>query len=119
MFNPEDQQQTLNEIYKLLLSLGISAKYRGYYHAAYSVLLCVQQPERIYFITKYVYPAVAQHYHTNWRSVERNIRSINALCWANHAELLCALCHCQLTHPPTNKEFIAILASHFSIDNAA
>ena len=119
MIHSNDQHPTLTEVYKLLLRLGISAKYRGYYHAAYSIFLCIQQPERILLVTKYVYPAVAKQYHTDWRAVERNIRSVNELCWANHSDLICELCNCALTHRPTNKEFIAILSSYLCLDSAS
>ena len=115
----DDYQQTLNEAYKLLQRLGISSKYRGYHHAAYSILLCVQQPDRILLISKYVYPAVAKRYRTNWQAVERNIRTINTVCWRMHPELLCELSQCQLAHRPTAKEFIAILSTYLLSNKAA
>ena len=32
-------------------------------------------------VTKWLYPEVAAHYHTSWKSVERNIRTVINLCW--------------------------------------
>lgn len=39
-------------------------------------------------VTKWLYPDVAEQYKTNWKAVERNIRSIIALAWDSNPELL-------------------------------
>lgn len=119
MLNSEDHHHILNEAYKLLLRLGITSKYRGYHHAAYSIFLCVQQPDRMLLTTKYVFPEVAKYYHTNWQSVERNIRTVIAVCWKTHPDLICDLCNYKLTHKPCVKEFIAILSTYLRLNNAA
>ena len=118
MLNEEDHQQMLNEAYKLLLRLGVSPRYRGYHHAAYSIFLCAQQPDWMFLTTKYVYPEVAKHFHTTWQSVERNIRTVVGVCWKTNPALICELCSYKLTHKPCAKEFIAILSTYLRLNNA-
>ena len=65
----------------LLYSLGITAKYVGFFHATYAVHPVIQEPERLLLITKCLYPEIAKHYHTDRRNVERAIRSVAAIAW--------------------------------------
>ena len=62
----------------LLCQLGITANYNGFFHAAYAVSLAIQNPNRLRLVTKRLYPEVAKRYVTNWKSVERNIRTVVA-----------------------------------------
>ena len=56
----------------LLYQLGISANYKGFFHAAYAVSLCMERQDRLLLVTKWLYPDVAKRYRTNWKAVERN-----------------------------------------------
>lgn len=66
--------------YGLLYSLGVTANYTGFFHTTFALQLCVEQPERLLLVTKWVYPDVAKRYKTNWKAVERNIRTVNGIC---------------------------------------
>ena len=55
----------------LLYQLGISANYKGFFHAAYAVSLCMERQDRLLLVTKWLYPDVAKRYRTNWKAVER------------------------------------------------
>ena len=69
------------EVYDLLYHLGVTANYTGFFQTASAVRLCMEQPERLLLVTKWVYPDVARHYKTNWKAVERNIRTVNGVVW--------------------------------------
>ncbi len=94
---------------ELLFWLGITPKYRGFYFTAHAVSLCCQQPERLLFITKWIYPDVAKRYGTNWQSVERNIRTIVEIIWKYNPEKLEQIAMRELMHRPSNSDFISIL----------
>ena len=53
----------------LLYSLGVSANYKGFFHAAYAVSLCMERQDRLLLVTKCLYPDVAKQYGTNWKAV--------------------------------------------------
>lgn len=65
----------------MLWPLGATANYRGFSYTAYAVLLCVQQQDRLLLVTKWLYPDVAKRYGTNWKAVERNIRTVITVVW--------------------------------------
>ena len=100
------------EIYETLYSLGITATYAGFFHTSYAVYLAVQQPERLLLATKWIYPDVAKQYQTDWRNVERNIRTVAAVAWKCHPDLLSDIARCGLVRRPSGSQFIAILAFH-------
>lgn len=98
-------------IYDLLYRLGVTANYTGFFHMACAVSLCLEQPKRLLLVTKWLYPEVAKHYGTNWKAVERNIRSMNEIAWQENRPLLEKLAHRQLTQKPRNAQMLAILVS--------
>ena len=60
----------------LLHSLGATENYAGFFPTVYAVQLSIRDPERLGLITKMIYPDVAGRYGTNWKAVERNIRTL-------------------------------------------
>ena len=95
--------------YGLLYSLGVTANYTGFFQTAFAVQLCMEQPERLLLVTKWVYPDVARHYKTNWKAVERNIRTVNGLVWEQNRPYLEELAGRKLPHKPSNAQLLAIL----------
>lgn len=89
----------------------MTANYTGFFQLAYAVSLCVEQPDRILLVTKWVYPEVAKRYKTNWRAGERDIRTVNSIIWREGRPLLEELAHRHLEHKPRNAQMLAILAS--------
>ena len=96
-------------IFDLLLQLGISANYNGFFQTACAVELCRADPERLLLVTKRVYPEVAKLCGTSWSAVERNIRTVCGIAWANNRYLLEELAHKPLSQKPCNAQFLAIL----------
>ena len=101
----------LMQIRHLMHRLGITANYTGYFHAAYAIMLSAQQPERLLLITKWIYPDVAKHYNTTWRSVERNIRTICKLAWETNRPELERMAQHSLPNRPSAGVFLAILSA--------
>lgn len=96
----------------LLHSLGATEEYTGFPHIVYAVQLCISDPERLHLITKMVYLDVAGRYGTNWKAVERNMRTVVAVAWRTNPLLLSELAGYPLKGKPNNGCFLAILA-HF------
>ena len=102
------------EIYDLLYQLGVTANYTGFFHTAYAVSLCAEQPDRLLLVTKWLYPEVAKQYHTNWKAVERNIRTVSDIIWRENRPLLEQLARRTLSKRPRTTQLLAILASSLS-----
>ena len=99
------------DIYDLLYRLGVTENYIGFYHTAYAVSLCEAQPERLLLITKQLYPEVAKQFNTNWKAVERNIRTVNCIIWRENRTLLEHLAYRHLERQPRNAQLLSILSA--------
>lgn len=104
-------EDMLSEIYSLLYQLGVTGNYTGFFHTSYAIMLCVDQPDRLLLVTKWLYPEVAKHYKTNWKAVERNIRTVNDIIWRENRPLLEELARRPLMEKPRNTQLLSILAS--------
>ena len=103
--------EKLTSIYDLLYRLGVTASHTSFFHTAYAVLLCAEQPDRLLLVTKWLYPEVAKHYQTNWKAVERNIRTVGGTIWRENRPLLEQLAQKPLPEKPRNAQLLAILAA--------
>lgn len=99
-------------IYKLLHELGITSNYTGFFHVSHALLLCKQEPERLLLVTKWIYPDVAKHFNTSWRSVERNIRTVARLAWETNRQTLERMARHSLPNRPSAGMFLAILYAY-------
>ena len=103
---------TISEINELLYRLGVTANDTGFFHTSYAIKLCVERQDRLVQVTKMVYPEVAKEYNTNWKAVERNIRTIVGVVWKLNQELLVELARRPLEKRPCTSQFLAILSSY-------
>lgn len=101
----------MTDIYDLLYRLGVTANYIGFFHTACAVSLCVEQPDRLLVVTKWLYPEVAKQYQSNWKAVERNIRTVGGIIWRENRSLLEELARRPLEQKPRSAQLLAILAS--------
>lgn len=108
----------MEEIYALLHRLGVTANYTGFFHTAYAVRLCAEQPERLLLVTKWVYPDVAKRYKTNWKAVERNIRTAGGVIWEKGRRDLERLAGRELARKPCTAQLLAILSYNFLASDA-
>lgn len=102
---------SMTDIYDLLYRLGVTANYIGFFHTAYAVALCIEQPDRLMLVTKWLYPEVAKQYKTSWKAVERNIRTVGCVAWRENRSLLEELAHRKLVHRPHTAQLLAILSA--------
>ena len=100
------------DIYSLLYELGIRANTTAFFQTACAVRLAVEQPQKLLLVTKWLYPEVAKHYHSNWKAVERNIRRTALAAWVKNPEQLELLAGQTLPLKPTPTQFLTILANH-------
>lgn len=103
------------EIHNLLNRLGVTANYAGFFHMSCAVALCVEQPERLLLVTKWLYPEVARQCHTTWKAVERNLRTANDIIWRENRPLLEQLARRPLAQKPRNAQLLAILCASFDV----
>lgn len=102
----------MGKVHTTLYLLGSNAGNCGFFQTSYAVFLVVEQPERLQYITKWLYPEVAREFDTNWRAVERNVRHIANRAWHVNPELLREIAMYRLFSRPTPTEFIALLAAY-------
>lgn len=107
----EDQQ-----IQNLLHRLGADTNYTGFFQTAYAVHLALEDPYRLRLVTKWLYPDVAVHYHTNWKAVEYNIRKTITIIWDVSPGLLTSIARHPLNKKPRPAQFLSILTAHLSTD---
>jgi len=99
------------QVYDILNRLGVTANYTGFFNMACAVSLCAEQPNRLLLVTKWLYPDVAKLCHTNWKAVERNIRTVGDIIWRENRALLEVLACRPLVHRPRSAQLIAIICA--------
>lgn len=103
----------LSTIQRVLWDLNIPPAYLGAHYLAYAELLVLEDQNRLTMVTKWLYPEVASHYHTSWQAVERNIRTVIAICWAQDGgEKLANLAGCTFARKPSPTRMIQALACY-------
>lgn len=98
----------------LLLFLGLTDKYVGFYYTADAIRLVMERPDRIFLITKNVYMETAETYGTTWNAVERGIRCIITKLWEADPECFQRKLKWPLYEKPTPAKFIAMLSVYCS-----
>ena len=98
------------EVCDMLCRLGATANYRGFSYTAYAVLLLV---------TKWLYPDVAKRYGTNWKAVERNIRTVITVVWEQNRAMLEGLARRPLLQRPCAAQFLSILSNSLLCEQRA
>ena len=99
-------------IRKIIRQFRVTSKYKGY--------LLIIDATQFYTdkdfvqITKDVYPALAQKYHTSTASVERNIRTVVEICWQNDRKAVQDIIGYDITRCPSNSEFLEAIAYSMS-----
>ena len=83
-----DQRRQTDRPLRLIISPWRHSKLHRFFQTAFAVHLCIEQPERMLLVTKRVYPDVAKQYKTNWKAVERNIRTVSWIVWEQNRSYL-------------------------------
>ena len=106
----EDQILALrNPTITMLHELNISIHRLGYKYL--TVAVPCYSFDDAQSLTKEVYPYVAHCFDcTDWHSVERSIRTVILTAWDHHDPEVWEQYFPNLKKPPSNKQFIAVLA---------
>ena len=109
--HPDNTEQLNAE--RLLRRLGVTGKLTGFHYAIYMIEQVREQPETIRLITKRLYSQTAVHFQTTPNCVERNLRTLIQSCWnqLDH-DFLNVIAGTQLRQPPTNAQFIDMMAAY-------
>ena len=101
------------EIYFLLHSLGIGAKYRGFRYLAYGIALCMEDEDISFGSAKRCTQRSRKTFQVSSSCVERDIRTAISVCWTRgNRDLLFSLSVHPVLTKPTNSEFFDILSSY-------
>ena len=104
----------MKEIDNLLRRLGIGSNYYGFQITTTAVDLVMNDFDKLLFVTKELYPDVAEKCNCSVYSVERNIRTVARVAWQRNPELLINLAQYPMSVPPSASQFIDILAAYLS-----
>lgn len=108
--NSHERNNEMQMIYSTLRKLGLTSNYRGFHFLSDAIHLAIQNQFKPIFITKDIYPQIAQKYNTTPCNVEKCISiAINA-CWVKNRNGMNRIAGFQLTYKPTNSEFIDMVA---------
>lgn len=102
------------QITDLLLNLGATPNYTGFYYLVKAILLCIEDGKRLLAITKTLYPDTAEYFSVSSYSVERNIRTVINVIWKHNPVLLEKIAGYKLSRKPTTGQFLSIISFYIS-----
>lgn len=94
------------ELEALLYELGLSDSRAGFRCIIAAVEIALLDPRALTMVTKRLYPQTAQRCKTNWKAVERNIRTSINIVWNKDPHRLQELTGCPVHTKPTAAHFI-------------
>ena len=110
----KNEKQLDEKISNIFISIGIPAHIKGYQFLREAVKLAVEEPEIIGFITKKLYPTIAEKFETSSSKVERGMRHAIEVAWnrgkIENINSLFGLKIYSSNEKPTNGELIALIA---------
>ena len=98
------------QVERILRGLRIGGKLKGLKYLVYAISETVRDPNRTELITKILYSEIAAQYDSKPGRVERDIRFAVRTCWVAAREELIRIAGYDLDEPPTNREFIDLVA---------
>lgn len=115
------EYQTLELIVSdVMKELGIPAHIKGYFYGREAILMAVKEPEIISYVTKKLYPTVAEKFDTTPSRVERAIRHAIEVTWERGnieaQERYFGYTVDSKKGKPTNREFIARIADSIRLE---
>lgn len=94
-----------------LWRLGVGKRFKGYQMIVIAVELGIENENRLQCVQEFLYKPIARQLGCNFRSVERNIRTVIAHAWNYNPAYLSRLAGVHLAYPPTVSQFLDILVS--------
>lgn len=102
------------EIHDLLHTLGIGRQYLGHGIAVQAIQLILSDENRLLCAKSGIYTPIAAQRQCDWRTVERNLRTVIRRAWTLNRPLLEQMALYPLAREPTVAEFLDILAVYLS-----
>lgn len=104
------------ELKKILIHMGITPNYRGYDYIILAIELVFENPARIQYVTKELYPAIAKQHHTDWRAVEHSIRIAILRSWTSDPTRFEKILGIWKREKPSAGKFLAALYAYLLIE---
>ena len=95
-----------------LRTLGIGRQYLGYNITIKAVRLVVLDENRLLSIKQGVFVPLSEQQQCDWRTIERNIRTVIHRAWCVNQPYLSELAGYPLHQEPTVTEFVEMLSDH-------
>jgi two-component system response regulator (stage 0 sporulation protein A) len=111
------------EVTRVMREIGIPANLQGYQFIRNAIMIVLKDPETMNYITKQLYPTIAEEHNTTPSRVERAIRHAIEVTWSRgqmdainsifgYTTNLCK-------GKPTNSEFIAMVSDKLRLEMKA
>ncbi len=108
------------DVTNILLEIGIPAHIKGYQYIREGIIMSFYDRNMLHYITKFLYPSIAQKYKTTSSSVERTIRHAIEIAWRRGnletLEEFFGNTVCAGKGKPTNSEFMALLTDKLRLE---
>lgn len=114
-----DERRVFENITQIMHEIGIPANLKGYYYIREAVCIVVEDMEKIKFVTKELYPYIAENHDTESSRVERAIRHAIEVSWLRgNIDVLNEIFGYTVStqERPTNAEFIGMLADRVRVN---
>lgn len=95
-----------------LRMLGIGRQYLGYNITIMAVRMVLRDENRLLCVKHKIFIPLSEQQHCDWRTIERNIRTVIRRAWCVNRDYLSELAGYPLHQEPTVKEFVEILSAH-------
>ena len=104
----------------MIHEIGVPAHIKGYQYLRDSIIMAVYDMDILNSITKQLYPAIAEKFHTTSSRVERAIRHAIEVAWGRGKMDTIDALFGYTVHAgkgkPTNSEFIALIADKIRLE---
>ena len=90
--------------------------YKGYGYIVSAMRIIFVEPDCLQHVTKELYPEIAKQYQTDWRAVERSVRSALLRSWERESEKFQKLFGLWEKEPPSVAKFLSILYMYFLLE---
>lgn len=95
-----------------LRALGIGRQYLGYNITITAVRMVLGDENRLLCVKQGLFKPLSEQNHCDWRTIERNIRTVIHRAWNVNRDYLNELAGYPLHQEPTVTEFVEMLSDH-------
>lgn len=115
---PVSLEERISEIF---IAIGIPPHIKGYGYLREGIIMTVEKPYLINYVTKELYPSIAKKFQTTSSKVERAIRHAIEVAWnRGRIDAINAVFGSRIylgSEKPTNSEFIALVADKLFLED--